>query len=76
MTCNYVAAQITSTNMKRISRYVNPARNILKMSDFARAHNSLHVGVKEIMQVFTALPSVTHDLTSLSTDTFMYNVSA
>ena len=74
MTCTYAAAQITSQNFKRISKYDSNARNILKMSDFSRAHTTLHIGVKNIMKIFNAMPSVSHDILNFNTDTIIFNV--
>uniref|UniRef100_A0A0A1XJM5 Nuclear RNA export factor 2 n=3 Tax=Zeugodacus cucurbitae TaxID=28588 RepID=A0A0A1XJM5_ZEUCU len=70
---NYIVAQMTSQNFKRISKYRENSRNILKLSDLSRAHTSIHLGADQIMQVFFQLPSMRHDMLTFSTDTMMYN---
>lgn len=71
---NYIIAQMTSQNFKRISKYRENCRNILRISDLSRAHTSIHLGANQIMQVFFQLPSTRHDLLTVNTDTMIYNV--
>ncbi|XP_017463702.1 PREDICTED: nuclear RNA export factor 2-like isoform X1 [Rhagoletis zephyria] len=70
---NYHIAQMTSQNFRRISKYRENSRNILKMSDLSRAHTTIHLGSDQIMQTFLQLPSIRHDLLTFSTDTTIYN---
>ncbi|XP_055911475.1 nuclear RNA export factor 2 [Eupeodes corollae] len=73
MTCNYSLAKLNNHTTKRISRYTNLARNILKMSDFSRAVASLHSGYDEICQALVAIPNVEHDVVGFTTDTTILN---
>lgn len=65
---------MTSENFRRISKYRENCRNILKISDLSRANTSMHLGATQIMQVFFQLPSTRHDLLTFNTDTMIYNV--
>ncbi|XP_049317860.1 nuclear RNA export factor 2 [Bactrocera dorsalis] len=69
----YIVAQMTSQNFKRISKYRENCRNILKISDLSRAHTSIFLGANQIMEVFFQLPSTRHDLLTFNTDTMIYN---
>ncbi|XP_055845059.1 nuclear RNA export factor 2 [Episyrphus balteatus] len=73
MICNYSLASLNNHSTKRISRYSNLARNILKMSDFSRAMGSLHSGYDEICQALVAIPNVEHDIVGFNTDTTIMN---
>ncbi|XP_020714770.1 nuclear RNA export factor 2 isoform X2 [Ceratitis capitata] len=70
---NYRIAQMTTQNFKRISKYCENSRNILKISDLSRAHTSVHLGTNQIMQVLFELPSMLHDTLTFNTDTTIYN---
>ncbi|XP_067648298.1 nuclear RNA export factor 2 isoform X2 [Eurosta solidaginis] len=73
MSFNYHIAQMTSQNIKRISKYRESRRNILQMSDLSRAHTTIHMGSDQIMQIFLQLPSMRHDILTFNTDTVIYN---
>lgn len=73
MICNYSLSTLTTQASKRISKYTNLARNILKMSDFSRAMGSLHSGYDEICQALVAIPNVEHDIVGFNTDMTIFN---
>lgn len=73
MTCNYSLANLSNHSTKRISKFSNLARNILKMSDFSRAMASLHSGYDEICQALVAIPNVEHDIVGFNTDMPIFN---
>lgn len=76
LVCNYTGGRINPINSKRICRYSDLSRNILKMSDFTRAFTTLHIGRDEICKVFERLPKMEFDLLSFKTDLHFSTVCA
>ncbi|XP_053952894.1 nuclear RNA export factor 2 [Anastrepha ludens] len=70
---NFRIAQMTPQNVKRITKYRESSRNILKIADLSRAHTSIHLGSDQVMQIFLQLPSMRHDLLTFCTDTMICN---
>lgn len=68
-------AKLPAQNSKRILKYLNFSRNILKIAELSRAFTSMHYGPNEILQVLMELPEATHDMLTFSTDCSIYNVS-
>ncbi|KNC26297.1 Nuclear RNA export factor 2 [Lucilia cuprina] len=72
LTCNYNLAKLPAQNSKRILKYLNVSRNILKI-EFNRAYTSMYFGPSEIIRVLMELPGTTHDMLTFSTDCMVYN---
>ncbi|KAM7359106.1 nuclear RNA export factor 2 isoform 2-T2 [Cochliomyia hominivorax] len=73
LTCNYHLAKLPAQNSKRILKYLNFSRNILKIAELKRAYTTMHYGPTDIFQVLMTMPGTTHDMLTFSTDCIVYN---
>lgn len=66
--------RVASSHENQIKYYILKSRNVLKMSNFGQALNSIISGPDEICNLWTNIGSTEHDFNSFMIDMTFYSV--